>query len=275
MEPSIPLARPESEAKEHDGGAWNTPCLRIGHGGAAGHAPANTLRSLTLALEMGVDMVEFDVRPCRDDLVLLHDDSLWAFGHPQRLASESTLAELRSLDTDPDAFIPTLAEALDLLNGRVLVNVDLKATGYEDAVLNHVIERGMTGDVIYSSLYPDSLRRVRQLAPSAMTGLSYPEDRGNASSKSYLQPIVASVLALMRFFLPYRVLSMMEKAQANAVMLYQKVVSRPVVETVQQSGGKVFVWTVDELERMRQIYGLGVDGITTNHPELFSDLNDT
>src|SRR5512143_1556225 len=115
--------------------AWNKPFLRIGHGGASGHAPANTLRSLALALEMGVDMVEFDVRPCRDALVLLHDDNLAQFDGARGLASESTLADLRSLVTDPDRKIPTLSEALDLVRGRALINVDLKATGYEDAVV--------------------------------------------------------------------------------------------------------------------------------------------
>jgi len=70
-----PIARPTG-ALWPPGGAWGKTFLRIGHGGAAGHAPANTLRSLGLALQMGVDMVEFDVRPCRDALVLLHDDKL-------------------------------------------------------------------------------------------------------------------------------------------------------------------------------------------------------
>src|SRR5512136_1533957 len=102
-----PTDRP-SQANRLPAEAWNKPCLRIGHGGAAGHAPANTMRSLALALEMGVDMVEFDVRPCRDALVLLHNDNLTQFGGAPGLASESTLADLRSLATGPDRQIPTL-----------------------------------------------------------------------------------------------------------------------------------------------------------------------
>ena len=166
------------------GDAWSRPFLRIGHGGAAGRAPANTLPSLTLALQADADMVEFDVRPCRDDLVLLHDDSLLKFGAHQALASSSTLAELRRLDIEPGCFIPTLAQALDLLKGRALINIDLKAAGCEQAVLDQVAARGMAGDTLYSSLYPASLRLIRQLDPLAMTGLSFPEDRGNASSPS-------------------------------------------------------------------------------------------
>ena len=253
--------------------AWAKPCLRIGHGGAAGHAPANTMRSLALALEMGVDMVEFDVRPCRDALVLLHDDHLTQFDGARGLASESTLADLRSLDSGPDRQIPTLPEALDLLRGRVLINVDLKASGCEDAVVGLVCSKGMAGDALYSSLCPASLRRIKQVEPGARTGLSYPEDRGNASGKTYLQPAVNAVVALMRFTLPYRILRMIAGAQANAVMLYHKVVSGPAVKTVQHAGGKVFTWTVDTPRRMRELQDLGVDGIATNHPDLFAELN--
>lgn len=261
-----------SETNNLPGNAWDKACLRIGHGGASGHAPANTMRSIALALEMGVDMVEFDVRPCRDALVLVHDDSLSQHNGAQGLVSECTLADLRNRMADPDRQVPTLQEALDFLRGKALINIDLKATGYEQAVVEVVDARGMAGDVIYSSLYPGSLKRVKQLQPTAKTGLSYPEDRGNASGKSYLKPVVNVAVSLMRFTLPYRILDMMGKAGAGSVMLYHRVVSGEVVKRVHQAGGQVFTWTVDTLPRIRELKGLGVDGITTNYPDLFSEL---
>lgn len=254
------------------GAAWNQPFLRFGHGGAGAHLPPNTLASLVLALEMGVDVVEFDVRPCRDALVLLHDDELAGFGGAPGLASERTLAELRGLPTGPDKEIPTFEAALDLLRGRALVNVDLKGTGYEEAVVELVAAKGMAGDVLYSSLYADSLRRVRVLAPMARLGLSYPEDRGNAMGNPRLRHVVKGALALMRLTLPLRILGMMAGAGANAVMLYHKVVARQCVRTVQGAGGRVFTWTVDTPERMREVHALGVNGITTNRPDLFAGL---
>ena len=264
--------KPAPSATRRANDAWNRPFLRIGHSGAAGHAPANTIRSMAMALQMGVDMVEFDVRRCKDDLVLLHDDSLVDFGDHRALVSESSLAELRHLDAEPDCFISTLAEALDLLKGRVLINVDLKATGYEEAVVEQVNAKGMGGDTLYSTLYPSSLRHIRQIDPLAITGLSYPEDRGNASGKPYLQPAVTAAIALMRLALPSRVLSMMAGAHANAVMLYHKVVSERTVKKVKAVGGKVFVWTVDEPGRIRELYGMGVNGVTTNRPDLFAQI---
>jgi glycerophosphoryl diester phosphodiesterase len=267
----MPPIEPSSDATRRD--LWDRPFLRIGHGGAAGHAPANSLRSLTLALEAGVDVVEFDVRACRDELVLVHDDTVTAPGGQRLPVGDSTLAELRRFATEPDLAMATLAEALDLLKDRALINVDLKAAGYEQAVLEQVGARGMGSDILYSSHYPNSLRRVRQLDPLARTGLSFPEDRGNASSKPYLKPAVTIVLALMRLALPHRVVSMMAGAQANGVMLYYKVVSGRAVRKVQQAGGKVFVWTVDEPGRIGKLQRLGVNGVTTNYPELFAQLN--
>ena len=249
--------------------AWNKPFLRIGHGGASGHARANSLRSLICALELGVDMVEFDVRACRDALVLEHDDHLAHYGVSQ-LLSASTLNDLRQLNTGADGPIPTLADALDLLKGRALINVDLKAEGYEAATLEMVRAKGMLDDVLFSSLIPTSLRRLHQLNPHVRTGISYPEDRGNASRNPYLKPVVNVIVALMRLTLSYRILALMANAQANAVMLNHKVVAQPTVDTVHRAGKKIFVWTVDDLAQLRRIKNLGVNGIASNYPDLFA-----
>jgi glycerophosphoryl diester phosphodiesterase len=253
------------------GAAWERPFLRIGHGGAGGLATPNTLRSIEMALDLGVDMVEFDVRPCLDELVLLHDEHLAEFGAPQTQASQCTLAELRRFKTGDGESLPTLTEALDLLQGRALINVDLKAAGYEAAVVETVQARDLADAVIYSSVIPASLRRVRALDPHARIGLSYPEDRGNASTKPYLKPVVDLVVLGMRLLLPYRILRMMADAQADAMMLYHRVVSRRAVQVVQQAGGKVFTWTVDDPARMTTLQAVGVNGITSNHPEYFAD----
>lgn len=251
---------------------WSTPCLRIGHGGASGHAPANTLESIRIGLELGVDMIEFDVRACRDGLVLLHNDDLAAYGLPGELASEHTLADLRALPPGKAGPIATLTEALDLTHGRAQLNIDLKAIGYEPTVLDEVAARGMQADVLYSTHYPSSLLLIRSLQPAARTGLSYPEDKSGASDKPYLKPAVDTVLALMRWALPWRVARMMSAAQANAVMLFHRVLSRRVVDVVHRAGGQVFAWTVDDPDRLRQVHAMRVDGIACNHPERFAGL---
>lgn len=217
-------------------------------------------------------MVEFDVRPCRDALLLLHDDRIIEFEGARELASLCLFSDLRNLASSPDQQIPTLEEALELIKGKALVNIDVKAAGYEDAVVERVCAMDMSGEVLYSSLYPESLLRIRQLDPGARTGLSYPEDRGNASTRPYLVPLVGAIVLLMKLMLPYRILRMMDRARASGVMLYHRVVSRPVVQVVHNAGRAVFTWTIDTPQRMLLMRELGVDGIASNYPDLFAQL---
>jgi len=256
------------QAAQRDQGAWEKPFLRVGHGGASGHAPANSLRSIKLALELGVDMVEFDLRPCRDALVLVHDDSLEHYGQPGGLVSQSTLPELQALSDESDLRIARFEEALQLIKGKALVNIDLKAEGYEEPVVERVRSLGMSGEVMYSSLIPSSLARLRQLEPVAFTAISFPEDKGNASAHAYLKPVVELALTWMRLTLPGRILQMMSTAQANSAMLYHRVISPQLIETVQAAGGRLFAWTVDDPGRMQELREMGVNGVTTNYPDL-------
>jgi len=272
--PDLGFGREVSGADPSAGGVWQKRFYRIGHSGAAGHAPANTLKSLALALEIGVDIVEFDVRACRDGLVLIHDATLEAMPSPYgaKAVRECTVAELQALPLESGERIPTLAEALELLRGRVPFNLDLKEAGCETRVVEALREMGALELALLSSTIPTSLAAVRAASPTIKIGLSYPEDRGNASKRALLKPVVDSAVQLMRQTLPRRVLGMMARAGANAVMLNHRVVSQEVVEVIHEHQGRVFVWTVDDAARLQQVYALGVDGIASNTPELFQQL---
>lgn len=242
--------------------------LRIGHKGASAYEPGNTLRSFERALALGVDMVEFDVRWSADrQLVLAHADELAELCHQSGRVSESTLGELRALDLG-GASMATLDEALELLAGKTLLNVDLKVLGYEEEVVQALLRHGVQNDVLVSSLIPESLRRVRALAPEIQTGISYPEDRHGASGKPYLAPLVKAALLVMRASLPLRVHSMIEQAQARGMMLHYQLVTQAVVKTVHARGGLLSVWTVDDPAQARRLAALGVDGIASNRPDI-------
>lgn len=249
---------------------WEQPFLRIGHGGASAHARANSMRSLEVAVSLGVDVVEFDVRPCRDGLILGHDETIPWPGGAGRAIVDCTLEDLRAAVSQDE--MPTLAEALDFVKGRALLNLDLKAAGCEAAVLEHLRARHMLPDTLISSLIPDSLLHIRHLEPVALTGYSYPEDKGGASGNPRLKPAVDVVIAAMRRTLPYRIPRMIARAQSNAVMLYHRVVSRSTAQTVQALGGKVFVWTVDDPGVLQRVHAMGVNGVASNDPEIFASL---
>lgn len=244
--------------------------LRVGHSGAGAYAPPNSLRALELALQYPVDMVEFDVRGCADGLVLSHNDEAETEAGTVSLLTltEQQACGLR-VKGEP---IATLDQALDLLKGHVLVNLDMKDEGHEKQIADAIRRHGMADQILVSSLVAGSLRRLRETLPEARLGMSYPEDSGGASGKPYMAPFVSIALWGMRRFVPVTVGKLLGQSEADDVMLYHKVITPGAVRTFHKAGVRVFAWTVDHLERMRQLIAMEVDGITTNETALFDQL---
>ena len=102
--------------------------LRIGHRGAAGHAPENTLASIEQAVALGCALTEVDIRRTADGyLVLLHDERVDRTTNGSGLVAEMDLEDLQKLDASEGQKIPTLEEALQAANGRVGLILEVKA----------------------------------------------------------------------------------------------------------------------------------------------------
>src|SRR5262249_42511679 len=127
--------------------------LRIGHRGAAALEPENTLRSFAKAVELAVDLVEFDVLDLLDGtLVLAHSDDLFEVSHgaARGLVRPLSLEQLRAVAPE----LPTLDEALTFLRGTsVGVHVDLKRPGYEKPVVEAVRRHGLLDRTLMSSVH--------------------------------------------------------------------------------------------------------------------------
>ena len=217
--------------------------FRIGHRGAAGHAPENTLAALELAIEYGVDMVEFDVRRSADGaLVLLHDDSVDRTTNGEGSIEELSRSVLRELDAGGGERIPLLEEALACLSGRAGVMIELKVRGIAADVCALVKAADFQGNVIYASFFHEELLLVRRLIGDAFT-LALIED----------VPIPYTAFATA--------------AQATHVGLALDAVTPSLVKAFQEQGFKVFVYTVDEPEDIGRMKQLGVDGIISNFPD--------
>src|ERR671938_442670 len=122
----------------------------VGHRGAMGHCPENTLASFERGLELGADWIEVDVHLSRDGaLVVIHDETLERTTNGSGLVRERTLAELQRLDAGHGERIPTLEEVLVWARGRGIgVDVEIKNapiyyTGIEAAVVRAVERCGM------------------------------------------------------------------------------------------------------------------------------------
>jgi glycerophosphoryl diester phosphodiesterase len=224
--------------------------IRVGHKGADHVAPGNTIESFEAALEHGVDMIEFDVLRTRDGrLVLAHDYE----------------------DAEGRDCL-TLEEGLDHFAGEayadVQLDVDMKLPGYEREVAEGLAARGLAERSLVSSMYVESLDRLGELAPGLRRGWSVPRVRRDYT-RSVLAVPAYVVARFWRARLPGQAAARMRAGGCEAVMAHRILISAHLVRAVHEAGGQVYVWTVDDAERIRAYEALGVDGVITNDPRLF------
>jgi glycerophosphoryl diester phosphodiesterase len=223
---------------------------RVGHKGADLVAPGNTVASFQAALEHGVDMIEFDVLRLRDGrLVLAHDF--------EDAASREPL---------------TLQEGLDHFAGEAYADVqlivDLKLPGYEREVMEGLAERGLSDQALVSTMYVESLRALRELEPGLPRGWSVPNVKRDYT-RSWLALPAYAVLQVLRLRMPGQAAAMIRSGTCQALMSHWRLVSPRLVRAVHGAGGQLYVWTVDDTDRIRALEQLGVDGVITNDPRLF------
>ena len=230
---------------------------RIGHKGADLIAPGNTIESFDAALAAGVDMVEFDVLPEHRDgtgrLVLAHDYDVVDRG--DALTLEEGLAHF----------------AQDAWAG-VELDVDMKLAGYERRVVDALRAHGLADRALISTMEEDSLAVVRLAGPEIRLGWSVPKIRRNPLSSRWTR-VPAMVLArYAQLILPGRAATAIRSGRIDALMCHWALVTRRLVTAIDDAGGELYVWTVDDAEKIAKLERLGVTGIITNDPRLFGPV---
>jgi glycerophosphoryl diester phosphodiesterase len=226
--------------------------IRIGHKGAGLIEPGNTVASFQAALDHGVDMIEFDVLPDPDG-------GLWLSHDPVDLASRTAM---------------TFEEGLHLFASEayagVRLNVDLKWHGYEDRVADGLRRHGLTDRSLVSTMHGRSLRRMREIAPEIRVGRSVPKLMRNPMDRWRTKPIGVGVYLWAQSFQPRLLTLELRTGAIDAVMVHFALVTRRFARAVLDAGGELYVWTVDDADRIRALTALKVTGVITNDPRLFS-----
>lgn len=219
--------------------------LCIGHRGAKGLEPENTLRSIRRALELGVDGVEIDVYFVEGELVVIHDDTLQRTTNGRGKVEEQSFAHLRSLDAGKGEKIPTLAEVFDLTAGKAFVNVELKGRGTAepvyDLIHDYVKTRGRAWeDYLVSSFHLDELAILQ-------------------GRELRLGPLFSKP--------PADCIEIAESLDAWSVNVAAQRVDKALIEDAHSEGLKVLVYTVNAPAEMERLRADGADGIFTDYPD--------
>jgi glycerophosphoryl diester phosphodiesterase len=243
----------------------------VGHRGAKGIAPENTLASFQAALDAGVDMIELDVHLSQDgELVVLHDPRLERTTDGSGLVGEFTLAELKQLDAaaqfEGDAAtgvqrIPTLQEVYDLVGGQVEINVEIKTAedgsrypGIEDKVLELVRRNGAEAYTVVSSFDFPTVQEVQaqepELACYAIVSTEYFREMGLKGKRA--EDVVADLV----------------DHGFGQVAVDKQYLSRDLMALLDEAGFVVGVWVLNDVDEMGKFASMGVDRITTDRPDL-------
>lgn len=233
------------------------------HRGACKVAPENTLPAFEAAVRLGADGVELDVQYSSDGgLVVFHNPTLDKTSTGQGRVTRHTLAELRDLDAGswfaPEftgTRIPILDEVLELLRGKLLINIELKAleaiaSGLGADVVKTVRSHHMVDQVVLSSFNPFALRGAKQAGPEIECGLLLAPDLPGWMRSGFIRHL----------------------SRADGLHPELTMVDAAYMTLAHKSGLPVRVWTVNEEVDMRRMIDLGVDGIITDTPDKLAAL---
>ena len=223
--------------------------LCIGHRGAAGHEPENTLRSIRRALELCAHGVEIDARFIDGELIAFHDDRLDRTTDGRGHISRQRFAHLRTLDAGKGERIPTLREVFETVGRRAFINVELKgrrtAGPVQALIAEFLDERGWAAeDFLVSSFLRRELRAISD-------------------------PRIRIGLLLTRPTPLYHVSA--RRVRAWSVHPAARFTTEHFVADAHRRGLKVIPYTANSPEDLARIRATGADGVFTDFPERVVD----
>jgi glycerophosphoryl diester phosphodiesterase len=215
--------------------------LVIAHRGASAYEVENSLAAFRLAVDQGADGIELDIHATADGgLIVHHDDHIGSTSIPT-----SFLSAVRDLRLANNERVPILSDVMEAVQSRVQLFIEVKTLPPRwDDRLAALLQEGPAPDRYH--VHGFDHRIVRRFTTRK------PPWPGGVLSASYPIDPVAPIRA----------------AGAAALWQANNQTDADLVDLVHQAGATIYVWTVDDADRMRQLKDWGVDGICTNRPDV-------
>jgi len=244
----------------------NTRPRVIAHRGFSGIAPENTMAAFRKAIEIGADMIELDVLFSRDRRIMaIHDDTLDRTARRKGRVYDLNCAELRNLDVGSwhskefaGEGIPTLDVVLELVKGKILLNVEIKSEavgdatggGISEAVVQLIHGHAMNDFTIISSFDPRALKQAREVDPKIKIAVLYNRDQQRHLTAKQI----------------------LEQTGADGFNLAKREVTPEIINQCHKLGRPVAVYTVDDPKTMKRLIEMGANAIFTNRPDVMIEL---
>ncbi|MET7437253.1 glycerophosphodiester phosphodiesterase [Streptomyces sp. NPDC004082] len=216
--------------------------LTIGHRGVMGVEPENTLRSFVAAQQAGLDLIELDLHLSKDGaLVVMHDADVDRTTDGTGPIAEKTLAELRALDAGRGERVPVFEEVLDAV--RSPLQAEIKDVAAARALAEVMIRRDLVGRVEVLSFHDEAIAEIARLVPGVRTALV---------ASRYGVDVVDRATAV----------------GATTLVLNIRRLTLEVVERARKADLRIIGWVVNTQDHLRLVRALGLDGATTDYPEI-------
>ncbi|MBK3578655.1 glycerophosphodiester phosphodiesterase [Streptomyces sp. MBT65] len=216
--------------------------LTIGHRGVMGLEPENTLRSFVAAEQGGLDVIELDLHLSSDGaLVVMHDADVDRTTDGTGPIAERTLDELRTLDAGRGERVPVFEEVLDAV--RSPLQAEIKDLAAARALAEVMHRRNLVERVEVSSFHDEAIAEIARLVPGVRTALI----------ASRFGPDVVERAV---------------EAGAETVCLNIRRLTLEVVEAARKADLRIIGWVVNTQDQLRLVRALGLDGATTDYPEI-------
>lgn len=219
---------------------------KIAHRGGASYAPENSIKAFRKALQLGVKIIEFDVRYTKDKkIVVMHDSNVGRTTNGKGLVKNLTFKKIKRLHNTKGESIPTLERVLKLLGGKCTCMIDIKQKGLEDKVIKMVRRRGMEKSVIITSKSLGVVKKVKQMCPKIKV------EAGGFQKKMSAKKMVKKA----------------KESDADILSPHYSITTKKLVEEAHKNGLKVNVWPVNNKRCMKRMKKFGVDAVTTKYPD--------
>jgi len=216
----------------------------LGHRGCAGLEPENTIRAFKRALDLGVDLIEFDVRETKDkNLIVIHDEKVNRTTKSKGYVRDFTFYKIKKLNAGKDEKIPLLEEAITFLKAeKPVIVIEIKEPKTTERILKIIKQEGLKNKVLIVSFWHDVLKKIKEIEPKIRTG---------------------AILSGR----PVNLVSVAKAAKSNLLCLRHEFIDEKVVKECHKNNIKINTWTVNEEKDIERMIKLGVDIISSDYPD--------